>query len=529
MWGRPKGHKYLRKQGIHEDNRKEPPRYHNQNLPKKFDPADFYLKQSAHIDKAEDENMIHMFELYNDKKIPTPGYTELIPAQEHPFVKFCLSTSDEEWEKLTYIDIIDAMSKYDSKYGRLLPFEVVFNMPVEKQKELWDYVEREIHPLLLELDPMELMQYGVGDTQEELYFNERIEEMQKPEWKQAFENMDKLYIDSVGEKEAYTFQSFMECMNDVSEDINQEAEDLSKLFNLNEDMSSFTTAIAKRKGVDAARAYAMQMWFEGADRVSPRAEQVRRYLEEYKAEIAFTEQDGDKLFELHKENPNYWTGDRLGAAFGISRNQAWGEILVREADEASRTGKPFCPEKVDYLFHRDENQIKVLQQRYTKRQSRSEFQMLKETTSGQIVDEDKIYRKFLEKTSRPTVASGLDDDLPDWVKIPFQPPRNTPKTAQQVSEQEPEEQTLITYPRMESDTGLGVMTARQRHRIIDMKSKSRINQGEERRFMILETDGTLRNMEKDTVDWISIKPLPYTRLGLGGKVERRQKFRKRQF
>lgn len=524
LWGRPKTHKFTR--GGFEGGR-SPPRYHNQKEEDGDDPMRFQFKISRRMDEAEDANCKHFFELFNPEKVPTPDYTTLVEFEDHPFVQFCLSKTDEELDSMTISEIIK-----ESGGDIISPFEVHFSLPTEYQNELWDWVEREMHPELVKINPMEYADSNIFPKEVDVIIDEEMEIWNHPRVRAAVINYENKYAESLTGKQKKRWLGLVKAVKDIAKDKEAEVKEIERIFSdTTISMAEGIDLLTRRQRVDKTYVYALKMWFEGLNEATSHADHARRYIEAYRAATTFTESDGDKMFELHKENPDYWAGDRLGAAFGISRDQAWAELLVRECDEAENTGKPFCSEKVDYLFHRDTNALKLLQNRYVKNDKRSGLQFLKEATTGHVVDEDAIYKKFLEKTSKPISASGLDDDLPEWVRRPFQPPRSSIRPTKTVTEAEsttPTEESL-RYPRVESEANLGTNTVRQRHRIIDMKSKSRISAGEQRRFLMLETDGTLRTMEKDTQEWITAKPLPYTRLGLGGKIKRRRLFRMREF
>lgn len=541
LWGRPKGHNFLRKGG-QASHKKSPPRYHNQEPANPIipDPLKLQLKRERVLDMNEEANYQHMLELFNREAVPTPDYTEVVKLKDHPFAKLCLEMTDEQWSKLTIFDIIELCNE-----KTLSPFEVHFALPLELKKQMWDWVEREMHPELMKLNPMDIMSNNIGTTQLEMEVNKQIEIFAHPK---VLDSMHKFEDDIASKLKGPRLQkwkSYLQLIQHVKDTVNGAAHERMHLLRKGADISELTSVMSNTSDSsaddsssttqsnepsnDKAEAYAHRMWLQGLNEVSAHADHTKRYIESYNASIAFTDENADKLYEMHKENPDYWTGDRLGASFGITRERAWGEILIREVDEAKRTGKPFCPEKVDYLFHRDENVIKTMKQRFTKNESRSEFQYLREAYSGQIVDEDAIYQQFLEKTSKPIPASGLDDDLPEWVRRPFQPPRGSIRPTEVANEKNIQSSESLLYPRIESSSGLGTNTVRQRHRIVEMMSKSRVNSGEERKFLILETDGTLRTMEQDTKEWICIKPLPYTKMGLGGKAKRREMFRKREF
>ena len=48
---------------------------------------------------------------------------------------------------------------------------------------------------------------------------------------------------------------------------------------------------------------------------------------------------GEKMWELHKENPDFYTGERLGSLFGVTRERAWAELIMREHKETEEDMK----------------------------------------------------------------------------------------------------------------------------------------------------------------------------------------------
>lgn len=143
-------------------------------------------------------------------------------------------------------------------------------------------------------------------------------------------------------------------------------------------------------------------------------------------DVSVSSDMGDKMWQLHKQDPRLWNGERLGGLFGISRERAWGEICVRECWEAQESGKPFNYDKLEYLFQRGKVNVLTPKPHYFKFKTK-------------YLTEEDAYKDFLKASENPAIESG-DDLLPDWVALPFQPYRTL--------EKEPETKTLEQPERM---------------------------------------------------------------------------------
>lgn len=203
---------------------------------------------------------------------------------------------------------------------------------------------------------------------------------------------------------------------------------------------------------------------------------------------------GDKMWQLHKMDPRLWTGDRLGGLFGVSRERAWGEIMVREYHEATETGKPFNFDKVSLIFK------DAFKKTHTTDHNRFSFKT-------KYINEEEAYQDYLKAIKSPPVEGG-DDLLPDWAALPFQPYRTM--------ETEPEIKILPDVKPFEGYGAIGTNT-----RILYVDYGRGINH-QNRKYVVRDVDGTLR-----TATWAEEKH--YFRIGttmkklLNGRGNRHKK------
>lgn len=181
---------------------------------------------------------------------------------------------------------------------------------------------------------------------------------------------------------------------------------------------------------------------------------------------------GDKMWQLHKMDPKLWTGDRLGPLFGTSRERAWGEIMVREYEEAMRLGKPFNFDKVSLIMkdairrgHRNAEDNSTFKTRY--------------------LTEEQAYQDYLRASKSPPTEGG-DDVLPDWAALPFQPYRKP--------EVEPDIKVIEEPKRFDKFGAIGTNS-----RILYIDYGRGVNNNN-REYRVRDVDGTLR-----TANWAEEK------------------------
>lgn len=224
---------------------------------------------------------------------------------------------------------------------------------------------------------------------------------------------------------------------------------------------------------------------------------------------------GEKMWQLHKEDPHLWTGERLARLFGTSRAKAWGEVIVREKHEASESGKPFNYDKLHVIFQRERLEamgfLKYRAQKITRKGSRKGPILTYKT-------EKDCYEDFLKDSMHEASFIGKsDDDLPDSVKLPFQPFREI--------ESEP---NLKDIPNIDNKLGLG--TSLSKKRIIFITIGDGVKGYTNREFLVRDKNGTMR-----TANWKEIRFVTKHRTfekkvyGMGGRKKRKEMFRRRLF
>jgi len=200
------------------------------------------------------------------------------------------------------------------------------------------------------------------------------------------------------------------------------------------------------------------------------------------------------MWQLHKLDPRLWNGDRLGGLFGVSRERAWGELMMRELHESQQTGKPFNFDKVS-LIMKD-----AMRKGPTKEANKFQWKT-------RYLTEEDAYRDYLKASKTPATEGG-DDLLPDWAALPFQKYRTM--------EEEPEIK-ILEKPKPFQGWGDDKVNSR----ILFVDFGRGINH-DNRKFRVKELDGTMR-----TATWAEEKH--FFRLGttfkklLGGKGRRQQR------
>lgn len=210
----------------------------------------------------------------------------------------------------------------------------------------------------------------------------------------------------------------------------------------------------------------------------------------------------DQAWELHNENPYYWTGQRLGEYFGVDRDLMWGELLVREMYFAKLNGKPFTFEKILRIFEKSREYPKKMSVRrsFHRERHHSEF--------DQVVTEDQMYLDLLDVSQRTIPYATHDDELPIWAKVPFQ--RREMTNLGEIIETMPInlgaatdnlhtslDHNISILKRPINQVGLGVETPRTKHLFIEIGRNLKDN---DRRIRVREADGILRQATQEEVD-----------------------------
>lgn len=230
----------------------------------------------------------------------------------------------------------------------------------------------------------------------------------------------------------------------------------------------------------------------------------------------------EKMWQLHLENPHYWTGERLARAFGIDRDEAWMLLITREAREAKERGLPFNSHKIRVIFRkniRDEQNEKYFENNPARLKKKRRMIRTDKVPYGMTMNEEDAYKYFLEETEKALPSGGGDDLLPDWAKLPFQKPNIT---------EDKIDEPLKVLPTIPSETNLGSDLPRAPISFIEASPKD--IPPSERLLMVKEIDGTLREMSMLEKEIAFRKgSVKKTKMGLGGKARRRRAMRQRRF
>lgn len=229
--------------------------------------------------------------------------------------------------------------------------------------------------------------------------------------------------------------------------------------------------------------------------------------------------DAELMWTMHKQDPLYYTGERLARQFGVSRRKAWLVLLGKEQSEAAATGKTFNAEKIRLIFEKDFDEMFNVKRHRKKPERPMEGIDLKN-----IVSEDEVYKKFLDTSTNNDYAATGDDQLPNWVKIPFHPPvSQAPLTPEQAK-------TVKRLPAKQPLPSLGSLEVASPVMITEMSRHISHRNVKDRQFMIKEVDGTLRTATEDEKKHMLRRGerAKMTKWGLGGKQRRRSLFRQRR-
>eukprot|EP01080_Neovahlkampfia_damariscottae_P007903 gene7903-12371_t len=206
---------------------------------------------------------------------------------------------------------------------------------------------------------------------------------------------------------------------------------------------------------------------------------------------------GEKMWNLHKENPDFYTGERLGGLFGVTRQRAWAELIMREHME-TEAGK-FNYDKVAEIFKEERKKEKKIPREMSKH----------------FKTEDEAYLDYLEIQKKSNFQYSPDENLSDFAKRPFQQHRKI--------EQEPQIQILENAKPEQKET------EKSRTKII-FADIGKGKTDENRTFRVREKDGLLRSASWTEQSFLGRKrTFPKVKKGLGGSKKKKTLKRKRQF
>jgi hypothetical protein len=200
---------------------------------------------------------------------------------------------------------------------------------------------------------------------------------------------------------------------------------------------------------------------------------------------------GEKMWKLHKENPDFYTGEKLAELFGVTRQRAWAELIMREHLE-TEDGK-FNYDKVAQIFKEERKEKKE-----------------PKTLSKKFKTEDEAYKDYLKISKSSVLNLSQDEKLPDFAKKPF--------SSYKKEEQEPTIEKISTSELEKNRTKL---------LFADI---GRDKNDQNREFRVRDKDGTLRSASWTEQSFLARKKsFPKTKKGLGGKSRRLQLKRRRIF
>ena len=414
------------------------------------------------------ENAQWQATLYNEEKIPKEGFTELKPMTENSFYKFVQKYTLEEVQNMSSGDIERELENPDRD-----AFELHLGLPSNLMDDLTFQLSNDLLPGLI-ATPREMLLPHVSDME--------------PDFTNDYSKLPKNPQDRKVIQGRLVTNEYLKQIHDHFGQANAKPEDtFAALCQYEEILSYESTEYNQEREL---------------------AEKVR---EQDFALKHVSRDDLKRMFELHKKDPAYWTGEKLALEFGITREQAWSSIILQEWDEAEKTGKPFRFDKAKIIFNED---IRKANKREKEQSTPNEQPKI---LTKQITEEE-AYKRFLEASSKP-IDTASDDNLPDYVKYPFQEPV--------VGDQE-KKQVQVLEKDVVNNTGYGSDVSRYKLYVAEMKKK--FENENDRRFMVSEEDGTLRTMSQSELAFMHRHgTFPKTRQGLGGKEKRRNEIRKRKF
>jgi hypothetical protein len=443
---------------------------------------DYYAVQMDYQRKYLHDNIFELLQQYNTEDVDIPGYSYRYPLEENMAYQVLTNMTEEDWENTSVGEIELAIGSMKSV------IDLIANL---------DEIDaRELHEMMMKYAAPHLMRAFADPT--------LLEDFE----------LFPAYPDHPMEFPAnQSFGGFVRNHKYIEELIEEYEIDDEEEFAILLDFLEFERYLQ--------------------DQMDPNKTKIDAAMGRFRAGHMTTDQI-DKMFELHKQDPKYFTGERLADMFGIKRDAAWAYLLMAEYDEALEKGLPFNPNKAYVLFP-NYNRPSSKMHKNIARSAELRRKFLKE----KLMTEDEIYKAYLEESSKPIDVSTTDDALPDWVKIPFYNPDGTAKPLTEEPKEESNQEKVTTQvpvkpyfdpeiPVMPNKSGLGNKTSRSRHFIVEMR-RGRIDE-RKRIYFVLETDGKLRRMSEEERIYINRRGyLPKTTHGLGGKRKRKLLVRKREF
>ncbi|KAL0481280.1 UDP-3-O-(3-hydroxymyristoyl) N-acetylglucosamine deacetylase [Acrasis kona] len=482
-------------------------------------------REDDYAKKVAAARIFEFLQSYNGV-VDIPGLSEVRHISENRVYKVFNSLSEAEINHMTAADLEIAFGSYTELIGYImaLPENVAQGafdhmLPLMAEGIVEGVLEpnRESFELLPDIDDEPLVLPGAlrkrGGFVEKKDIGEFEEDIMEDIWEDVYTGEDDVAADDDGYPEDHIVEE--------------------ELTSLHLDEISLQSTIAFYEFFD-----------EMEEEMSPNKEHAERIAQRFRA-VYMTTDKIDEMYALHKKDPQYYTGERLGDLFNISRDRAWSYLVAAEYAESLKYGLPFNMNKHAVLFPDQ------MQRDKQEKEKLANYRSQKESTRSRNVDnlktstERDIYKQFVEESSYPATTSVTDDDLPDWVKIPhyvsggseqvkrpLDAPTNSllksmgiygtqyfedlkdsiprlerlPEVNDNTSQKQQEEimkvdrvvNSPITVNRIPNKSGLGTSKNRARFFVVEMARRSGFEGGEkQRKHFVIEKSGQLRLMDEE--------------------------------
>lgn len=433
------------------------------------------------------------------------------PGSENPFVSFVAEYASKEGglQELQNMDWHEMKEKFSNRDM----IEALMSLEDRDREDVWRRICYEIYPTLQVMTTLDLQNEEASLDVEDEEEN-KAEELFTQELWSVFKTKHEEFqaqVDKDLKAAGYVEIPEEEAQKLLPVDLKQELQELEQLVKGD---------VLSKEQIRSIRTSMEEMLEESYLTNDPVYQKAKKAADAWKANFV-SHENGDKMWQLHKENPDYWTGERLGRAFGVPRNKAWAEIILREYAEAKETGKPFNPRKTEAIFAKDIAKLPFNVDgtpKTGKKKSLDSSKLDSKLTHGKT--EEEVYAEFLKKSVDQKDDS--DDNLPSWAKYPFQEPGNVVPTKQ-------EQKTIQQLPMINNVSTLGSNYSRYGIMFAEM-TRNKKQAPLDRQFLVKETDDTLRTMTTTEKEFMTRRGhIKRTKWGMGKKAFRTRKVRERQF
>lgn len=470
------------------------------------DPIDNFLFP-VKMQQAQQQGSLQaeLVEMFGSEK-PDLSQMRRKPAMSNPFIAFMVENKDNDLTNVDWNDVRDRFTSTDI-------IEACLSLEEADREDLWKRICFEVYPMIQSLTVLDNyvpeIDGGLTDAEEA-----KAEEMFAKELWSLFQTKSdqfKVQLDKDLKNLGYEDMPEEEAQKLLPEDLKQELEELERMVKGD---------VLSREELRKARYTMEEMLEESFITNDSEYQHAKKMADKWKANFVSHEQ-GDKMWQLHKENPDYWTGERLGRAFGVPRNAAWAQVLMREAAEAKETGKPFNSQKINAIYAKEIDKLPFNLDGSPKKGSKKPLnvdKLDKKLTQGKT--EEEVYAEFLKKSVEQKDDS--DDALPSWAKYPFQE-ASKPNIAKK------DQPTIQQLPIIPNVSTLGSNYSRYGVMFAEMTSNKK-QAPLDRQFLVKETDDTLRTMTTTEKEFMTRRGhVKRTKWGMGQKEFRIRKARERRF